>query len=488
MKNWFVGWSGVGLALYVSGSCFGQPVDTTRLPAPVPYVVVDTIHITGNRLTKAFIIEREMDLQPGDTLALATLPRRLKANADRIFNTRLFVTTDVRVDSARHRAGSAGVALLVTVKENWYLWPSPYVRLNDRNFNEWVDRGRDFSRLNYGLYVGHSNLFGRMQRLEAWGDVGFATRLTLRYNVPYLDRKRNWGLLSEVNYQALANLAYNTIGNQLDFVYRDDVLARQSDVRFRLRRRQGFYKFHYAELSHTQTQISEVLRDLNPFYLGSSVTLQRLTTLGYTYRYDNRDNINFSLTGRALIADIRRTGLLPTDNFRSWRLGILFADYYQLTKWLSRKWYASYLLRGQAFSNPDVPYNLLRGIGYEDDILRGYDLYVVNGSAHGLARLNLKRELVQHTFRLSFIRWRQFNTIPFALYLNAFSDWGYVYNRFPERLDNPLTNSLLRSNGLGLEMSTWYNAVVRFNVSRNRLGQTLFFINLQKDISTRRNL
>jgi outer membrane protein assembly factor BamA len=456
------------------------PTDSTHSPA---YAIIDEIRLAGNRLTKAAIILREMDVQPGDTIQLAALPNRLKANAQRIFNTRLFVRADVAADSIapdRRR-------LLVTVKENWYLWPSPYVRLNDRNLNEWLDRGRDLSRLNYGMYIGHTNLFGRMQRLEAMADIGFATRLMLRYNVPYLDRKRNWGIHAEVNYQALANLAYNTLGNQLEFVYRDETLLRQTDTRLRLRRRQGLYTFHYAELTYTQTNITEALTDLNPFYLGEGQITQQLTSLAYTYRYDGRDNINFPLKGRAFIAEVRRFGLLSTDDFRAWQGRVIFADYYPLSRRPTNKWFTSYMLRSRVFANANTPYNLLRGIGYEEDILRGYDLYVVNGSAFGMLRTNLKRELWQKTFHVPFLKWRQFNEIPLSVYLNAYTDWGYVYNRYPARLDNPLANSLLSSTGLGLEISTWYNAVIRLNASRNRLGQTLFFLNLQKDIGTRNN-
>jgi hypothetical protein len=101
--------------------------------------------------------------------------------------------------------------------------------------------------------------------------------------------------------------------------------------------------------------------------------------------------------------------------------------------------------------------------------------------------VNLKRRLLQRTYTLGFIKWRQFNTLPLNLYLNAFTDGGYVDNRFSDRLDNPLANRWLRSYGLGLEVNTWYNSVVRFNLSRNSLNQTNFFVNLQKDLWTRWN-
>lgn len=470
------------LAVVVPVSALAMPVDTTHR-APDGVVRIREVVFSGNRRTKSAIISRELDLAPGDTVRLGNLTNRLQRNAQRIFNTQLFTTATVTADSVAPDERT----LRVVVKENWYVWAAPYARLNDRNLNEWIDRGSDFRRLNYGLFLDHENLFGRLHKFEFVLETGFTNRFTLRYNIPYLNRRQTLGLFTEFRYQSVANIAYNTVGNQLDFMYRDEVLQRQSEGHVKLRWRRGFYTFHYADLSAGQTSISESLGDLNPFYLRPGTRQQRVTSVGYTYRFDNRDNINFPLRGRTLITDIRRLGLLPTDDFRSWQYRLAFADYYPLTNVLGRKWYVNYILKAKAFNNPDVPYNLLRGIGYEEDVLRGYDLYVVNGSAYTSGRVNLKREVFRRNYTLGFIRWKQFNTLPVNLYLNAFSDWGYVYYRFPSRLDNPLANRWLRSAGLGLEINTWYNTVVRLNVSRNTLQQTNFFINLQKDVWTRWN-
>lgn len=467
------------VALLPTSTALARSADTTgRVPGS--YVIIGAVTISGNQLTKEFVIRREMNLLPGDTLLTATLAERLSANARRIFNTQLFLSAQVLADSA---GASNEVNLRVVVNENWYLWAAPYARLNDRNLNEWVDRGRDLRRLNFGAFADHENLFGRMQKLEFVFETGFTNRFTLRYNIPYLNKGRNLGLFSEFRYQTLANMAYNTIDDQLAFVYQDRVLTRQFDGRLKLRRRQGFYVFHYVDLTYSQTRIDPSVVDLNPYYLRPNRTELDYFGLGYTFRYDRRDNINFSLKGRTFIADIRRMGLLPTDDFGSWQFRLAYGDYYPL----GRKWYTNYILKAKVFTNPDIPYHVVRGIGYEEDVLRGYDLYVINGSAFVSGRVNLKRELVRRTYTLGFIKWKHFNTLPLNLYMNVFSDWGYVRNRYTERLHNPLANQWLRSAGVGLEINTWYNTVVRLNVSRNTLRQTNFFVNLQKDIWTRWN-
>jgi outer membrane protein assembly factor BamA len=442
-------------------------------------LIINDISIKGNKKTKDFVIVREIDFVEGDTISSAILKEKILLNQRRIFNTTLFSKVDVLPTVLVNNL----VDIKIIVKENWYIWAAPYFRLNDRNFNEWLNRGSDLGRLNYGFFIDNENFLGRSQKVEFVFETGFTNRYTLRYNVPYIDKKRNTGLISEFRFQNFSNLAYTTSNNQLDFVYRDEVLKTQVEAKVKLRRRQGFYSFHFLEFGFNQVSISDSLRILNPNYLSQKSDNQQFVTLAYTFRFDKRDNINFPLKGRTFIADIRRVGILPNDNFNSWQFRFAFADYYPLGK----KLFGNYILKAKAFTNPDVPYNILRGIGYEEDVLRGYDLYVVNGTAYGSGRINIKREVFNRTFHLKFIKWRQFNLLPLQLFVNAFSDWGYVYNKYPERINNSLVNNTLRSFGVGLEVSTFYNSVIRFNVSRNHLNETNFFINFQKDIWTKWN-
>jgi outer membrane protein assembly factor BamA len=437
-------------------------------------VKVANIIIEGNKRTKSFIIERELDMEVGTLIDTINIEERLMQNQKRVFNTTLFV--EVKVSTKNKTKES--IDIVVVVKENWYVWSAPFFTFNDRNFNEWVDRGSDLGRLNYGAFIVHRNFLGRMQKLEFVFETGFTDRLTVRYNIPYIDKRGKSGIYSEFRIQSLSNLNYTTNNNQLDFIYNDKLLKTQFESKIKYRYRNGFYAFHYAEIGYNDTSISDTLRDININYLSNQSNIQKFATLAYTFRYDKRDNINFPLKGRALIAEIRRFGILKSDNFNSWQFKLAYADYYPL----KNKWYFNYILKASAYSNPDIPYNLLQGIGYEENILRGYDLFVVNGSAFASGRVNLKKELFKRTYNLKFVKWRQFNTLPVNIFLNGFVDAGYVYNKNPERIGNSLNNNRLTSYGFGLELNTAYNGTIKFNLSRNTLNQTNFFINFQKDI------
>ena len=450
---------------------------TLALAVDTTFVSVVKVQIEGNKRTKNFIIERELDIKTGVKILKSELQERLLQNQKRISNTTLFSEVIVAYTSAIDNE----INILITVKENWYLWAFPYASFNDRNFNEWRNRGSDFGRLNYGFFVDHKNFLGRMQKLEFVFETGFTNRVTLKYDIPYLNKSGKNGLYSEFKYQNLANLNYTTKNNQLEFAYADEQLKTQFEGKVKYRYREGFYHFHYAEVGYNTSSISDSLFTLNNNFLSNQSKEQKFASLAYTYRYDKRDNINFPLKGKALIADVRKYGLLPSDNFNSWQFKLAFADYYPLKK----KWYFNYIIKASAFTNPDVPYNLLRGIGYDENILRGYDLFVVNGSAYVSGRLNIKNQLFSKTYNLKFIKSRQFNTLPINFFVNAFLDAGYVHNKFPERINNDLTNSRLTSYGIGLELNAAYNSVIRFNMSRSALNQTNFFINLQKDIWTK---
>ena len=63
-----------------------------------------------------------------------------------------------------------------------------------------------------------------------------------------------------------------------------------------------------------------------------------------------------------------------------------------------------------------------------------------------------------------------FRTLHLALYLNAFADMGYVWDdRYAAQ--NPLSNAWLNGQGLGLDLVTSYEQVVRGEYSLNGRGE-----------------
>jgi hypothetical protein len=77
---------------------------------------------------------------------------------------------------------------------------------------------------------------------------------------------------------------------------------------------------------------------------------------------------------------------------------------------------------------------------------------------------------------------KQFETAPFALYLRAYSDAGYVRDNSLNPLNTKLANEFLLGGGLGLDMVTYYDLVFRLEYSINRLQQQGVYLHVKAPI------
>jgi hypothetical protein len=86
-------------------------------------IFVSEIRISGNKKTKAYIIQREMRMKLGDSILASTLLEKLKLSQQLIYNTTLFasVVLEPRFITA------TDLVVEVTVKEKWYIYPAPQV-------------------------------------------------------------------------------------------------------------------------------------------------------------------------------------------------------------------------------------------------------------------------------------------------------------------------------------------------------------------------
>lgn len=443
--------------------------------------VTDTIYhirkieITGNRKTKAYIITRELDIAENDTIGSKTIKVRLERNRQRVYNTRLFVYAKINTTYNGDQ-----VDIQVEVKENWYIGGGINFRLIDRNFNEWWnERDRDLSRVVYGVSLAHANFRGRREKLRVVVQTGFSDRFLISYDIPYLDRKNQTGMQIQAKYRGFKNVAFNTQENKLLFTgQQEDEVKTQFEGLVQMRRRQGFYIIHRLEMSYVYDRVSDTIFKLNPFYNSKGNLEQRFFQLGYIFSYDTRDNVNYPVKGQVIEGSIRKRGLLPSDNFNSLELGLGGGYYTPLTK----RWSLGLIGKFKSTLPGSIPFNQLRGLGYEDEFIRGYDLYVVNGTTFGLGKSNFRFKLLDEIIPLKFVPIKQFNKLPLACYLNFFADAGYSGNRFAFRENqNHLTNQMLSSAGVGLDIIALLNTTLQINLSRNSIGQTNVFLNLQKD-------
>jgi len=117
-----------------------QPTDEDPYKLPLidssAKIKLSNVTISGNKITKKYIIIRELKIKVGDSIIAATLADRLKESQALIYNTNLFsdVSLTPRFITARN------FEIDIVVKERWYIYPTPQFQLADRNYNEWINR------------------------------------------------------------------------------------------------------------------------------------------------------------------------------------------------------------------------------------------------------------------------------------------------------------------------------------------------------------
>ena len=446
------------------------PADTLVRVVPCPGVAratIGTVLFLGNAVTKERILRAELDFTEGDTLALADLSARLEANRRRLFNLQLFHAVVVQASCK----GSDGRLLIVFgLQERWYTFPVPILSLADRNFRSWLNRSDRWRRVDYGIHLLRTNFRGRNEQLIANLQAGFNRKYELFYEAPGLGRHRRLGFGVGASYYQSHSLDYSTLADRLT-PYRADAsfpiqrLYATAGLRFR-----HTVQFLTAlDVSYHREQITDSVNYYNAqYFLGR--TQREFLDFTLTSTRNQRNTFAYPLTGSYAQAMLTHRVFLDGATPSLTTLHLSYARYLAL----GRKFYYSIGLNGQARLTRQLAYADSRALGY-NDLVRGYDEYVIDGRHYGLVQQGVSYRLLRpEPIRLGAIGNPKINTIPLALYLNIFADAGYAVapNSLPQ---NHLPNQLLSSVGLGLHLVTYYDRVFTAEYTVNGLGRTGYF-------------
>jgi hypothetical protein len=442
------------------------------------YVVIDKIEFAGNKITKERIIFRELLIREGDTIAVGRLEQLTEQSRKNLMNTSLFnfVTIHLnQVDSISPR-----IVVLVEFIERWYIWPVPIIELADRNFNEWLKK-MDFKRVNYGMYLTWNNFRGRRERLVLYTRFGYDERYNLGYHIPYINKNQTLGLGFSGGFSRNHEIAYNSIDNK-EVYYRSEtdyprvVYFGYSEISYR----KGIHNTHRGLLGFTDLRLTDTVLVLNPDITYGNRTRNQYMTVFYQFRSDFRDLRQYPLQGHYfdIELDKKGIGLFNDPSVNSLYLKSNLRAYVNL----KNRFYWASGITGKTSLFWEQPYYFLQGLGYGRDFVRGYEFYVIDGQHYGLLKNNIKFELIPNSVAtLNFIPTEKFNKLYYALYLNLFTDLGYVFDN-RNVTTNPLANDILVGYGIGLDIVTYYDFVLRVEYSINKRGESGIFFHFMPSI------
>lgn len=448
-----------------------QAKDTTRL------LTINRVLIIGNKRTRDRIISRELSLKPGDTIRADKLNETLLWDKRKIYNLRLFNVVTIR----SLKMSPSTIDLLVDVEERWYTWPAPIFELSDRNFNEWWQNyNHDLGRINYGIKLDQYNVRGRNETLRITAQFGFTQRFDLSYNIPYIDKKQKQGLSIGFDYGNPKNIAYFTQDHKLQFLNAKESLRVSKGASISYAYRKSFFETHSVSLGYRSSQVTDTILKLNPNYYSSTSNKQEFATLAYSFRSEHRDVVMYPLKGYQFTGYIQKNGLGFDSNVNQWIFNLTYAYHHDL-----RKGYYLSNFSSAYLSDPSVqPYSLYGTLGYQRQVLRGYEIYVIEGPKFFVNKTTFKKKIFSRAVRWENMPLEQFRYLPFAVYLKSFVDFGYVEN-YPfykeQNINTRLSDTLLVGYGTGLDLIFPYDVVFRLEYAFIKDGTQGFFFNLKKE-------
>lgn len=461
--------------------------DTSIVNEPAPPVrpyAINSIIITGNKKTKPYIIERELGFHRGDSLTVDELLKRIEKARQQLMNTRLF--NEVVISPLRFYDASVDVA--IDVKERWYLFPVPFFKPVDRNLSEWAKQGYGIDRVNYGAKFSYYNVTGRNDKLKAQIINGYTPQFQLSYEQPGADKTLKHGFGVSVSYTTAKEVNYLTLNNEQRFIplslphnvpdtllrrlFHKQVLNEQFNATLTYTYRPAIRTRHTIRLAYNVNRVDNAVLLSNPRYYNNNKLSIAYPEFIYTIEYNNSDYIIYPLTGFLGDANFTKRGVNSDMNL--WQLNARGTIGWKV----AHKLFFGMQGYGVLKLPFDQPYINLRMLGYGDAYLRGLEKYVIDGVAGGMLRTTLRREVFNFSIPL-FTRFRSLDKIPFRIYLKTYADAGYSYSR--DFHYNSLSNTLLRTGGVGLDIVTFYDFVFRFEYSFNQLGQKGLFLHIRND-------
>lgn len=444
------------------------------LSAQQNFLVVDNIQIDGLNKTKKYIVQRELDFQKGDTIWLPNLSNRLEENKKRVLNTALFNIVNINIvnwDTDNKKAD-----IHFDLIEAWYIYPIPIFELADRNFNVWWnEQGRSLSRVNYGLSLEHINLTGRKDHLKLKFQQGFTHKYEAKYIYPYLDRNRKWGLEAHIFFSTNKEISYITIGNKPQFIKAEDerILLRRFRVGAKLTHRNGLYTHQSIKLEYHHNQVDEIIANANPDYFLDGEQDLKFLLLEYKLALDKRQFNIYPDDGYLIEFIAKKEGFGLLGKYNNLPISLKYAIYKQ--PWSG--WILANIAKAKTnITRSQLAFANNTGLGYENDYIKGYELYVQDGTDYIYNHSYISFKCFDKLLNLSkFMAINEFKLMSLKIYLRIQTQLGYV-NESHYLNNNIQNNRLLIGYGPALDILMYNNFLFQIEYTYNHLQESGLYI------------
>jgi len=442
-------------------------------------VTIEKIDFTGLKKTKYSLALRELSLNPGDKVLVKNLQVALKLAEYRLNRSDLFSLVKINITNWDTEKNTLNLS--VEVIENLYLILVPDVDLADRNFNVWwVDQKRSLDRINIGGRIGWKNFSGNKDILSFQTLFGYTQKFGAKYEYPYLNPAKTIGFSAEAFFSRNKEINYATIQDKQAFFKADNkYLVTRQRYLIGLSYRPEFLTQQNLQIGY---QVNKVPSDIVDSFDGQFLDLpvQNFLSINYSLVYDKRNTTHYATSGYFVKFQFQKDGILSSDNYSNTFVLTTLAGFIPLSKRWSIEQGIQARLNLESGKRPYFNYSAL---GYQDEYLRGYEYYVIDGDHYFLSTSSLRFLLFDKVFQYK--KWMmpvpKMRRMPYRIYLSANLDQGYVQNIYYTH-SNRLPNSWVVGGGFGIDFVLYYDKLISIEWSRNKFGQNGLFLHYKLNL------
>ena len=422
------------------------------------HVTVRNVYIHGNRITKKYMVEREVVMKKNQSYSLSEIINGLEQSKQNLMNTSLFVSANVYFNNWRNDS----LDIHTEVDERWYYFPVPYFKPMDRNLQVWAsDYKFSLKRVNFGMKFMGENISGRNDKLNIWLMDGFSRKLAVKYYNPFSDPKLRIGWAIDINQTWNKEIFYKSLNNkQLFFRDQNQYIKKEFYVGTTFSYRKGSVNRHYVRTGWHNVSIGDTVLKLNSNYLGDGLKSLSYPEIQYTFQHLNINYFPYPTKGSLFVADFLKRGF--NNNMNLSQFSLRYGKFFEYRK----KYYFNLITDAYLKAPFKQAYINQYLLGYGDAYIRGLERYVVDGLAGATLKATAGKQI--YTVKInSGIQSKTYNSIPFRFYLKMHGDVGYVYTN-SNLAESRLNNKLLYSFGAGLDIVSIYDFVMRIELTYNQ--------------------
>jgi hypothetical protein len=438
--------------------------------------IIRNISISGNSVTKESVILRECEFKTATKTDLCSLEEMISKSRNNLLNTSLFNFADITYTIEDNK-----IDINIIVTERWYYWIYPILEQADRNLSSYIYY-ENWEKINYGLAFDKQNFLGLNHLLKFKLRLGYREHYSFYYSAPELGKTKTHGFWAGTDYFRQKQVVADIYQNQATYFSNSDYIFNNRRLEAGYSYRHKFYSVFKLRLMYEDFVFSDSLKLLNPQWeqTGNNHTY---IYPQIKYEFDNRDNINYPLSGIKAFINSRLFDF--SDN--NLRGNILTEAGFELNTKINNYLY----YRGSIFGFTGIftqddkksPFYFHNNPNYSH-IIRGYEYYYFYSSGFYSFSNTISYILSDYKeHRIPFIKNDKFGKTFTRIYLNAFLDIARTGEYLRSNHTNSMNNRFIASAGLGLALETYYDRVLEIRFAYNEhLNNFGIFVDYKKTI------